>query len=214
MIKVNEIVYKNFNERDIELPVLVKLVYDRAPTTFLDVGAKHSSVTYAPVIRPLVSQYDAIDIENDEQVASIVDRYYTQNVSSFFVGEPYDFVSCISTIEHVGLTSYKTEHEPEKRRVFERLLGLTKKDLYLTFPFGAPGVYPNQYSNITSADLSAWEASCSEKGFQVDKYFYYNSFPQGQQLWNHIDQVEAAKVSLNQSTGVQCVCLFHAHKDN
>jgi hypothetical protein len=209
MISLEDINPIEHNERDIEVPSLISLVQEYKPKTFLDVGAHYSWFTYAPAIKLLVEQYDALDLIEDPKTAEVVDKYMITNVTDFVSSIKYDFVSCISVIEHSGISTYKSEeYKIERIKVFEKLMQLTKKYLFLSFPYGAIGMVENQYANITKEDLSEFMLIAIKYGFSFEPYFYYNEFPQGGEAWAIISSKEASKVSLDQTKGVQCVCLL------
>ncbi|MEK9207242.1 MAG: hypothetical protein AAB922_02090, partial [Patescibacteria group bacterium] len=106
MFDLSSVVYKEWNERDIECPALVGFITTHPVTTMLDVGAHWSWSYYAPEVRKLVANYDAIDILPDPQTKEIVDKYMVRNVLDLD-NVQYDLVACISTIEHAGISTYQ-----------------------------------------------------------------------------------------------------------
>lgn len=220
MIKLSDITRQHFNERDVEVPALMSFIKGTASNThissILDVGAHYSYATYAPDVRNLLvsQQYTACDILDDPNTASIVDEYLIGNVAELSV-PIHDLVTCISVIEHCGITTYKKDDiELEQYSIFDRLTSLAKKALFLTFPYGAPGVFPDQYSNIHEEMLSnfctKWR---NEKGSNanIELQFFYNEFsPQGKP-WSELSKEDASKIPLRVDLGlVQCVCIFGA----
>jgi hypothetical protein len=207
MISIEDIEYIENNERDIEVPSLISLVQQYRPKTFLDVGAHYSWYTYANPIKMIVEQYDGLDIIEDPKTAEVIDKYMVTNVTDFISSIKYDFVSCISVIEHSGISTYKTEdYRLERIKVFEKLVQLSRKYLYITFPYGAPGVVENQYANITKEDLSEFNNIATKYGFSFEPYFYFNEFPQGRMFWSAVSSSEASSIPLDVTKGVQCLC--------
>lgn len=207
MISIEDIEYIENNERDIEVPSLIGLVQQYRPRTFLDVGAHYSWYTYANSIKMIVEQYDGLDIIEDPKTAEVIDKYMVVNVTDFISSIKYDFVSCISVIEHSGISTYKKDnYKLERIKVFEKLVQLSKKYLYITFPYGANGIVENEYANITKEDLSEFNMIAITYGFSFEPYFYFNEFPQGGMPWRSILSSEASNIPLDTTKGVQCVC--------
>lgn len=218
MITLNDITKKHFNERDVEVPSFVKFVNSSMPecNSLLDVGGHYSYATYAQSIKDILStkQYDACDILNDPDTAKIVNKYMVGNVSELDLPK-YDLVSCISVIEHCGITTYKKDDiEEEQNKIFQRMADLANQGLYLTFPYGLPGLFPEQYSNIHNSLLNKFcEYWQNTKGptATINLQFFYNEFsPQGKP-WIELEREVASLVPLRVDLGlVQCVCIFEA----
>src|SRR6185369_647825 len=120
--------YTHLNERDVEIPALLGFLEARRGTfaSVLDVGAHHSAHYYAPLVRARFPGvvYDGVDIVPDPETAGLIDTYHVGNVTEVQLG-PYDLVSCVSTIEHCGITHYHREDPvAEQLAVFRRLCGL------------------------------------------------------------------------------------------
>lgn len=200
------------NERDIEIGVFLSFVKSCSSEieTFLDVGAHASADSYLPDLMNLFRDetiYDALDIYHDPKVEQEVNKFYTGDVTKLKLPQ-YDLVSCISSIEHSGITTYKvSDFHQERVKVFERLCSLTKKYLYVTFPFGQEGLSPGQYANVTEADLVKFQKSACAYGLQPSYIkFFFNLFPQGSHPWNFVPRNEASNIPLDTSKGVQCLC--------
>lgn len=221
MIDLSDITKAYLNERDVEVPAFVSfirsmLTADPRITSLLDVGAHYSYATYAPKIRELLAsrKYVACDILNDPDTAKIVDNYIVGNVTELTMTR-FDLVSCISVIEHCGITTYKKDDiELEQLSVFKHMADLSQKGLYLTFPYGMPGIFPNQYSNIHLEMLDKfceyWRVTKGPDA-TVDLQFFYNEFsPQGKP-WKELSKDDASTIPLRADLGlVQCVCIFEA----
>lgn len=210
----SRIEYRHFNERDVEIPALIDFLRAREGRFFslLDVGAFGSHAYYAPLVKSLFpgSAYHGVDIKPDPRTAELLNRYHQGNVLELPLGR-YDVVFSVSTIEHCGMTSYKSDDPAAERfQVFCRLRDLAKKYLFLTFPFGLEGEFPGEYANITAAELDRYAAACP--GAAVKTRFFYNEFPQGREKWVAVDRKKASGVALRADRGVQCVCILEIEK--
>jgi hypothetical protein len=183
----------------------------------LDVGPHWSWSYYAPSLRELLANkiYDGVDVIEDRQTAVFLNHYYIGNVCDISLNK-YDYVSCISVIEHCGLSTYKLEDfRAEQYRVFSRMLALSNKYLFLTFPFGLDHIYPGEYANITNMQLLAFEAMAKICGFEVsDLQFYFNEFSPGGEPWQYITREEASLKPMRKERGAQCICLVEFTKNN
>lgn len=199
------------NERDVEIAALIGEVRERLPhiRSFLDVGAHWSHAHYAQPIKDLLEDrhYAAIDILQDEQTAAIVDRYVVGNVNDIEVEDmTADFVACISSIEHCGLTTYKVgDYREEQDRVFKKICELTKKVALLTFPFGQDQLVPGQYANTTIGQLATWQKIAYLEGFDWKCNWWYNNSPATGMPWYLIPPMKAGDVPIDISKGTQCI---------
>lgn len=216
VLKDKNIQYQHLNERDIEIPFLINSLrrVDDSIDSLLDVGAHYSFAHYAPQIKQMLGPriYTAVDILPDEKTEAIVDEYLIGNVNHLEI-DPHDFVCCISTLEHCGISTYKVgDYKLEQLRTFRRLLDLTLIYGLASFPFGTEGLYPGEYSNITIPMFREFNRIISQRGFETQGFFFYNEFPQGGKEWSLIDITEAANVPMDASKGVQCVGLLEWFK--
>jgi hypothetical protein len=213
LIDPSTIEYKYFNDRDFEMPLLLNLVAEKKPRLLLDVGAHFSWYTYAPFIRERLQEggiYDAIDIMDCPQTAEIVDTFTKGSVLDMG-NVSYDFVSCISVVEHCGITSYKKDDViAEQDAVVQKMVEIAHSDLLITCPFGAPGLWEGQYQNITGDQRDRWVALAENKGFSVECQYLYSQFPQGGKPWETVTARWAEKVPIDTSKGVQCNMIFYA----
>lgn len=205
------------NERDLEIPALCALVEKRKPGSLLDVGACWSWSHYAPRLRELVPIYDAVDILEDLQIKAIVDRYVQDNfLTSYwfdFDYPIYDFISCISTIEHAGLSTYQAEYKVERLLMFHKMLTLSNESVFLSFPFGQHGGALGQYMNITDVELGQWLGLAEQHGFCCQHVqFFYNEFSMGGNPWGELSREAASQVPVRLEKGCQCVALVDLWK--
>lgn len=219
MIDLNQINYVHYNERDIEVPILLNTVYEWLGNKYLnvnsllDVGANYSYFTYAPALRLLLDNktYHGVDPFYCEKTEKIVDAFFSSDVLD--IKNKYDALLCISTLEHVGMYKpMQANHAEMQLKIFKHCIDLANKFFLFTFPFGKEGFYPDQYSNITEKQTQEMIRYCGQNSFSIEKCFFYNEFPQGKNLWNKIHEVEAIEVPLNPSKGTQCICVMEGHK--
>jgi hypothetical protein len=206
---VRRIEYRHFNERDVEIPALMDFLEARRGrfVSLLDAGAKYSHAYYATLVRgsfPEVA-YHGVDLVPDPETVRIVDAYHVGNVADVDLS-PYDVVTCISMIEHCGMPSNTCgDAAAERLRVFRRLSSLARRYLFLTFPFGAEGMVPREYANVTRDELDRF---VDEAEGRARTSFYYNEFPQGREKWRRLSADEASKVPVRVDRGVQCFCVL------
>lgn len=196
-----------YNERDIEYPALINFIKKHNIKSILDVGAFYSYKTYAKELSELVDSYTAIDIDPDPITSSIVDKYYVGNVLDH--KGSYECISCISTIEHSGISSYKNENYISERfKVFKKLSDLSAKYIFLTFPYGKESFHENEFANITSEQLEIFTSFCKK----VNTIFYFSENPQGKVPFTVVDKSFADKVEYKRELGTRCVCIMEIEK--
>jgi len=200
------------NERDIEIPALTGSIRDHLNdiNSFIDIGAHWSHAFYAPGVKNILVNrvYDAVDILSDDLTSKIVDHYFIGNVCEpGFQLESYDYVACVSVIEHCGLTTYKeNNYRNEQYKLFDKLTSLAKKYLFLSFPFGLDDIYPGQLANITNTQLYAFEYMAAKQGLHLaNSQFYFNEFAPGGEPWYLISREEAATKPMIKEKGTQCI---------
>lgn len=198
----------NYNERDIEHPALINFIKTHPIKSVLDVGAFYSYNTYAPELRKLVKRYDGVDIIRDAKTASIIDTYYPQNVKE--LKGKYDLVACVSTIEHSGISSYHTPYIQERMKIFAKLLDLSNKYVFLTFPYGLESFHENEFANITKAQLD--EFSKLAKGTRAKCTFYFSDAPQQKIPFLEISKELADTIEYKPELGTRCVCVMEIEK--
>lgn len=211
-----DIVYTHYNDRDVETPALLQAVEEAMPLdSLVDVGAHHSCATYAPRLREILRDafYGAVDPYYCEETAKIADMFFRGNVLAIDASSGYDFVACVSSIEHSGITTYKVEdYLLERRQVFAKLVCLTRKRLFISCPFGLPALYEGQYANVTDEDLDEWEGVTTRVRMKSEARFFYTKFAQGKEPWVEISREEARVVPMDKALGIQCVMIFQARR--
>lgn len=224
MLDLETLKYTHYNERDIEIPEAQQYVAERVAkgdiNTLFDVGAHYSYNYYAQSFRDILGQekaYHAIDVLDCPETTKIVDSYFVNNVMNLTSRPTYDIVTCISTLEHVGIYEHieggpTEDHINSKKSFVVQLYALAKKGLFITFPYGKEGIFRPHYANITHDFLDFMGLSGKVRGYGVSAHWYYNEFPQGKEQWKVISEADADNVILEPSKGVQCVCIFSASR--
>ena len=210
-LDVENLEYKHFNERDVEIPAFYSFLEENkdAISSLLDIGGHYSWYTYADKTRAILGNklYDAVDILDCPKTRSIVDNFIVGNVTS--IENSYDCISCISTIEHAGVSTYKTtDPKHEIIRVFTHMASLAKHCLFCSFPFGKPFTYPNEYTNITLSMCRVFTSIGIGLDFDVQTRYYFNEFPQGRKLWIEVDEQVASMIEARPEYDVQCVAIL------
>ena len=185
------------NERDVEVPALVDFVerHVDAAKSILDVGAAGSHATYAPrIVERLPAYYAAIDKVADPDTAAIVDDWTCGDMLAGTVTAevgPFDAVTCISVIEHVGVKPWRSDTWKEERLLFfHALLQASRHAVLLTAPYGHGGVV-NEYQCVSPEELATWSAIASVVGFSGRPRFYRGESPQGP-TWSEVTWQEAS----------------------
>lgn len=210
---IREFPINSRTDRDCEVPLLVEYIKSKSPiTSLLDVGAHYSSSSthYAHQIRPLITQYDGVDIIYDPEAKKILNTFYTGNANEINLPQ-YEMVICVSTIEHAGLSTYKADYVEERMKLFMKCLELTKKYMWISFPVGQEYVYPNELAPVTDKQLKRWEILTSN--FKVKERFFYNQGPQANHPWyEHTKRDVAVKIPYLDFIGNQSICVLEIEK--
>lgn len=194
------------NERDVEIPLLVNFVTARSAyiESTLDIGCHGSS--YAEEVSQLVPMYDGIDFVVDPTVFRFFNRYFQGDVLSVDL-EPYDLVTAISVIEHYGIKQEpSTAFRAKQRELVTRIGQLSKKYIFLSFPYGVAQQHENEFANIDKEQLERFERIL--KDFGLTKTFYYNLKPDPGSHWVRIVQAAADNIEYVRTLGTRCVCVL------
>ena len=208
------------NDRDCELLNLVKYIKERAPVkTLLDVGCAHSHLSYAREIREFVEVYEGIDIVPSPETKEIIDFYTVDSVIGYdFCEVKFDLVTCVSVIEHAGLSTYKANFRRERYFLFERLLDLSKKDIWVSFHVGLEYIACNNkghpdFCAVTRQDLEYFELLAIFKDWEFKERFFYTQGAQAGHPWReHGDRDLALKVPYMDFIGNQSICIMELTK--
>ena len=193
------------NERNVEIPALLNAVHLHKPETLLDVGCHGSAQYYSKDLSEIL-KYDGIDFVLDDAVAEHCD-YIVGDVLNHT--KKYDMVTCVSVLEHVGIKEIPIANAICDQIYFvDHLISLTKKHLFLTFPYGKYGVFPDQYTNIFELTYKCILKAYLREFDCVSQFWYCRLPLKGN--WEMISKETADTIPLDRSVGVQCVCLLRA----
>lgn len=197
------------NERDVEIPLLMKFVKDHPDIkTALDVGCARAF--YISWLRHHVLRLDGIDFDFDESINRYLSNYFTAD----FVGvdlDQYDLVTAISTVEHYGI-----KQKPDKCpfcvqiKFIEQMAWTTKKYLFLTFPYGQSALVKDEFMVYSALKLKTLLSSLEDFGLVVR--FFYNRDPRQGLSWQECGSTIADDVWYDPEKGVQCVCVIEGVK--
>lgn len=196
------------NERIIEIPFVLTELSNVAPASrILDLGCMESML---PLFMAAAGY----------QVTGFDFREYPYRVPNFsfvqgdilnlpFPDHEFDAVTCVSTIEHVGIGFYRDptseKNAPDAKGIAQARRVLKRRGLFLlTVPFGKPHENNQQrvYDKLGIDRLLY--------GFDVQKMqFYKNVHPvSGNNYWEEIRLDEAEGIFYE--TGTECVCCVSA----
>lgn len=212
MLKINEFPQTRRTDRDCELPNLFEFLQKKKGlfSSVLDVGAHFSSGYYANEIRLLATTYHALDPNHDEAVERIADKYIVGDFLKTNL-EKYDFVLCLSTIEHVGM--YPVQYPDRKAArdlFFNKLLDTAKQYLWISFPVGQPYEIKNEMSIITPDQCESWLELV--KNFKHEIGFYYSQGPQAGFPWGISTKEKCYASQYIDSIGNQTLCILEIEK--
>ena len=199
------------NERIIEIPFTINALAGMAKNgKVLDLGCMESALPL--FLASLGFQVTGFDF-----------RQYPYRVPNFkfiqgsildlpFEKESFDAVTCISTIEHVGIGFYSDPKDGLSSDIkgmaeIKRVLKIGGA-LILTVPFGKPSI--NNQQRIYDRE----ELDRLLTGFSVDaiKFFKNTQVLSGNNYWEEIPSDQAE--SLYSANSTECVCCLSASKNS
>jgi len=198
-----------FSERDAEVPCLLDFVNTHPDiTTVLDVGCLGSK--YLKGLREMNKTVDGIDIYPSEAEKPFLRDYFVGNVATYPL-QLYDLVICLSTIEHIGIKPYRvTDFVAEQNAVFNKLAEVSKRYMYVTFPYGASAFIEGECVVISKERLNGFQALVPKALCNVK--FFFNEVIWKFADWRKISQDEADKVLYDSAKGGRCVCILEVIK--
>lgn len=212
MLKLNAFPTTRKTDRDCELPNLFEFLQKNKGmfSSVLDVGAHFSSGYYANEVRLLTKTYHGLDPSRDEAVERIVDKYFTGDFLNTNL-EPYDFILCLSTIEHVGMYPIQyPDRKATRDMFFNKLLSLAQKYLWISFPVGQPYEIKNEMSIIPPDQCESWLKLI--KNFNHEVGFFYSQGPQAGYSWEISTKERCYVNRYIDSVGNQTICIMEISK--
>jgi hypothetical protein len=209
-------------DRDAEMPLLQDWLRDKQFVDVLDVGAFWSGNYYARDLQDACRTrygYFGIDIlEPDEATLQFIppENYIVGNAVTHQFGRTYEAVTCVSVIEHAGVSTYKVDPKAvvaEQNALFARCLSLAEEYLFLSFPIGQAYVSPGQLSVITGKQVSGWWKALADAGWRHRSRFAYSQGPQAGFPWReHTSPALAASIPYLEFVGNQSLCIIEAER--
>ncbi|MBU0469498.1 MAG: class I SAM-dependent methyltransferase [Candidatus Omnitrophica bacterium] len=208
--RVRELKKVFLTERIVEMPFVIDALQGiDKKYKVLDVGCSESSLPLH--MSSLGYDVTGIDIRDYPYKMPNFNFLKADIMNLPFEDGDFDAVTCVSTLEHVGLGFYsdpKEKDEPQKKAVKEMDRVLKKGGLFiLTVPFGVPSVNDQQrvFDQKGVDDIL--------EGFKIIRIKYFANFEQEEarnNYWRGVDIGFAEKVISDAST--QCICCVSAQK--
>lgn len=197
------------NERSIEFSFLFRKLTDIWPKKVLDVGTGKTALPH--LIRNCGFIVTAIDNIKDYWPKGMVNRHYhiiNDDITNSALTEKYDFISCISVIEHIQ------DHQSAMYNMSKLLID--GGDLVITFPYSknkyCSNVYELPKSNVSESfsfktqsfskeNIALWSKAC---GLEVVEQEFWDFF-EGD-YWTCGDRlIKPAKVNSDDKYQLTCV---------
>jgi len=199
-------------DRDLEIPNIIAFARENKMKfeSLLDVGCHYSADYYANDMRLYAKKYHGLDPGFDEAVSRIVDKFITEDFLKW-QGEQYDFVMCLSTIEHVGMYPFIYENREGIRDLFfEKLLNTTKKFLWISFPVGLPAEIPGEMSIIPGEQCERWLQLIQPYKSKIG--FFHSEGPQAGHPWCLSSKEKCYAQPYIDTLGTQSLCIMEIEK--
>ena len=137
--------------------LVARLIHEKNPALHLDIGSRIDGfVAHVASFRKI----SVLDIRNLELDIHENIEFIKSDLFSFDAVEAFDSISCLHTIEHIGLGRYGDEIDPDGPiKAFGKLISILKKKgtLYLSFPIGrASKVIFNRHRIFTPTVIYEW----------------------------------------------------------
>lgn len=199
-------------DRDLEIPNILAFLREKKGlfNSVLDVGCHYTAGYYANELRLYAKQYHGLDPGFDEEVSKIVDKYFQEDFLEAKL-DPYDFILCCSTIEHVGMYPIVYENRKDIRDVFfTKLLSLAKKYLWFSFPVGQAYECPREMSIIPGDQCDKWIEQT--KNFKTKIGFFHSDGPQAGHPWILSTREKCYAQQYIDSIGNCSICIMEVEK--
>lgn len=199
------------NERIIEIPFALKCVIENLKPTerILDLGSMES--VFPLYTAALGYQITAFDFREYPYRTPNLNFVQGDILKLPFEDNEFHAVTCISTLEHIGLGFYEdpeAEESADKQAIKEVQRVLKPKGLFvLTVPFGQWKVNEQQrtYDSKTLQNLT--------KDFKIQEMKFFKNVPEQANLNNYWEEVSEKDASVIDSDAkTDCCCLIKASK--
>jgi len=194
------------NEKDPELAQLQGFLLSnhQQTDTILDIGPWCEGSTKVCSLH--TKQLETIDLKHRTALEKMVRKQWVEDY--LFADLPeYDFVVCVSTLEHIGVTPLKML-DPREMQLFavQKILDQAKKGVFLTFPYGQPVLYKQNYFNIDRTMVAEMENMA--KGFDVTKKFLTTKTPKLPDSWREVSQKQADRAENKLKEGTLTIAII------
>jgi SAM-dependent methyltransferase len=192
------------NERMVEIPFVLQNIPSDKSIAILDLGSTESSLPLH--LSNLGYKVEAVDFRNSPYTHPNLHWTKADICQLPFNAESFDVVTCVSTLEHIGLGFYEDPQmiQNADARAMEQIRRVLKKGgiLLLTVPYGVKKITEQQ----RIYDAQALDKVCAL--FTVKEKKFYASFPgQSNNYWKEIRTVDAGKIE-SPDGRTNCVCLM------
>ena len=194
------------NERDVELLELRKFLGNECSpnSSILDIGPWVEGST--KVCAEFSTHIDTVDLKYRPKLEKMVKEQWVEDY--LFADLPeYDFVICLSTLEHIAVTPVKmTNYREMQLLAVDKMLDQARRGVFLTFPYGKPILYKESFNNIDRTMVEEMEKMA--ENFKVKKKFLSTRTPLIPTSWHEISQREADRAANLPETGTLNICLI------
>ena len=210
LTRIRRIKKVNVNERIVEMPFVFNSLPTRRNLDILDLGCTESSLS----LHMASLGYKVVGVDMREFPYRHPNFKFSKAdiMDLGFKDKSFDVVSCISTLEHIGLGFYKDRADcqlPDKKALNE-IYRVLKDDglLILSVPFG---VYQESLQQRIY-DLEHLDVLLDNFSINI-RLFFADFKDQDLNFWREIDQDQAKKMKSSDGT-TNCICLIKAAKAN
>jgi hypothetical protein len=197
-------------DRDAEIPLLREFIERHGPyDSVLDVGSH--GLMYAEEIRRCTITFHMCDVVVDHNVSGLAEYFYEGNFNELELNR-YDLITCVSTLEHAGISTYRGDYRRERLKMFKKCLKLARKYLWISFPVGQPYFIPDQLAIIPETSFKTFHRLAGDVG-EVTTRFLYTQGAQAGHPWIEHDRTNVAlKIPYIDFIGNQSICVMEVVK--
>ncbi len=198
------------NERIVEIPFVLRSLPDNKDLKILDLGCSESSLSlHMASIGYFVTGVDMRDFPYKHPRFEFVKSDITNMT---FADESFNVITCISTIEHIGLGYYQDSRGiiDADGKAMKEMYRVLKKDglLLVSVPFG---IY-KETSQQRIYDTVRLEGLLAD--FLIEKRIFIANFSKDNlNYWQEIPQLQAEEIE-SKDGKTNCICLLKAYKQS